>query len=335
MHKGPEITVLMPVRDAGPQLQRAVESILGQSFGNFELLIVDDHSTDSAIDRLGVDDPRMRILKNTGTGLVDALNLGIERATGEWIARMDGDDIATADRLERQRLYAIQHPDIGLIGAQVHIFRDNDDNLPAEGYRHYQSWINRLTTPEQIARERFIESPIPHPTAFIRRESLDAIGRYRDCGWAEDYDLWLRLAQSGVRMGKPDGTLLYWRDHDKRLSRTASQYSASQFLKLKAHYLARYFPQNQPVCLWGAGPGGKKLCDLLTVAGTTVSQFIDVHPRRIGGKARDRPVRSATEIGDIHEPVIVAVGSRGVRAEIRSALQKAGRVEGDTFLFAM
>jgi len=341
----PEITVLMPVRNAGHALQPAVASILEQSFEDYELLIVDDHSTDFALQGLIDRDPRLRIIQNPGRGLVDALNFGIESANGKWIARMDGDDVACVDRLAIQRQYAKEHTNIDLIGAQVRIFRDDNgtaptdnsptDNAPAQGYRHYQQWINQLTEPDQIARERFIESPIPHPTAFIRREILKSVGGYRDRGWAEDYDLWLRLAQGGIRMGKPDGILLHWRDHDGRLSRNADQYSSKQFLKLKAHFLTRYFRNFPEICIWGAGPNGKKLFDYLSSNGTIVSQFIDVHPRRIGASARGRPVRSADEIMLINEPVLVAVGSRGARAEIRTALTDTGRVEGDSFVFAM
>lgn len=335
MQAKPEITVLMPVRNAASTLPTAVDSILRQSFEDYELLIIDDHSTDFAFQALVDRDPRIRVIPNPGNGLVDALNFGIQSANGDWIARMDGDDIACADRLAMQRQYAIQNTSIGLIGAQVQIFRDDNDQSPAEGYRHYQQWINQLTEPDQISRERFIESPIPHPTAFIRSETLKSAGGYRDCGWAEDYDLWLRLAERGVRMGKPQGILLRWRDHDGRLSRTADQYSARQFLRLKAHFLARYFRHYSEICIWGAGPNGKKLFDYLDADGTTVSQFIDVHPRRIGGMARGRPVRSSEDIHEINEPIIVAVGSRGARAEIRTALGASGRVEGDSYVFAM
>lgn len=332
-----EITVLMPVRNGGATLQTAVTSILNQSYENFELLIIDDHSSDSALANLATDDPRIRTVSNPGDGLIDALNFGLHSARGNWIARMDADDIALTNRLKVQLDYAKANPDIGVIGTQVRIFRDSSDGLsqPNDGYRHYEQWLNGLLKPEQIQRELFIESPIPHPSAFFKKDLLIEVGGYRDMGWAEDYDLWMRLSEIGVRMAKPPGILLHWRDHDQRYSRTSSQCQPEQFLRLKAFFLSRRFQQHKQVTLWGAGPGGKRLFDHLNTYGTQVSQFIDVHPRRIGGHARDRPVRSVNDIINIHEPVIVAVGARGVRGEIRSALQSVGFIEGETFLFAM
>lgn len=332
-----KITVLMPVRNGGRYLNDAIASIVEQSFSQLELLVIDDHSDDRALDNICAIDPRIRVAPNTGRGIVDALNYGIDIAHGEWIARMDADDIASRDRLERQLRFAKENPEIGLIGAQVNIFRETTDghSTPAEGYRLYEQWINQLLAPEQIERELFIESPIPHPTAFCKRETLTSIGGYRDMGWPEDYDLWLRLAQAGVAMAKPVGILLHWRDHDERFSRNSEHCSADQFLRLKANFLAKRFKAHTQTTLWGAGPSGKRLFDHLQLAGVEVSQFIDVHPRRIGGTARGRPVLPVAAVADIHEPIIVAVGSRGARAQIREAMHELGRIEGDSFVFAM
>lgn len=81
------------------------------------------------------------------------------------------------------------------------------------GYRAYQDWVDALSTPARIRREIFIESPLPHPTAVMRRGVFERLGGYRHVPWAEDYDLWLRAYTAGVSMGKPLGILLHWRDH--------------------------------------------------------------------------------------------------------------------------
>ncbi len=333
----PEITVLMPVHNGGSYLRTAVTSIVDQTFDRLELLIVDDHSDDHAIDGIATNDPRIRVVRSSGRGIIDALNFGIKSARGNWIARMDADDISCPQRLACQYQFARDNPDVGMIGSQVRIFRETAEGQtgPAEGYGRYQRWINNLLEPAQIEREIFIESPIPHPSAFCKKEILVSAGGYRDMGWPEDYDLWLRLSRAGIAMAKPAGILLHWRDHDARHSRNASHCTSDQFLRLKASFLADRFSDSDRITLWGAGPGGKRLFDHLRKAGVEVSQFIDVHPRRIGGQVRGRPVLPVEAVATIDEPVVVAVGSRGARRQIREAMHQFGRVEGDAYLFAM
>ena len=103
--------------------------------------------------------------------------------------------------------------------------------------RRYERWINELVTHEQIMCERFIESPIPHPTALLRRRTLVEVGGYQDRGWPEDYDLWLRMALEGKRFHKVTECLYYWREHITRLTRTDSRYAVEKFLACKARYL--------------------------------------------------------------------------------------------------
>lgn len=329
----PLVSVIMPVRNAGALLRSAAHSIITQSWPHWELLVVDDHSSDGAPQQLRGLDPRIRVLPSPGRGIVAALNAGAAAAAGEFLARMDGDDIALPWRLETQLALLRDAPGVGIAGGRVEIF--GGTTHLAQGYRSYQRWINALTTPQDIAREIFVESPIPHPTAMLRREVFDALGGYRDTPWAEDYDLWLRAYEAGVRMAKPRAVVLRWRDTAARLSRTCARYSQHNFLRAKAHFLARTGLRRREAVIWGAGPTGRRLCDALWEEGVAVSAFIEVHPRRIGGKKRGLPVIAANELGTPGgEMIIGAVGSRGARAEIRGALHASGRTEGEDFLFA-
>ncbi|GAB4345357.1 MAG: glycosyltransferase [Gammaproteobacteria bacterium] len=332
MSPPPLISVLMPCRDGGDHLQAAVDSILAQSFADFELLIVDDRTRDGSLERLDCRDNRVRILRNPGEGIVDALNAGAAAARGALLARMDADDFALPDRFERQLQHLQRHPRLGVVGAQVEIFRDGGPLQ--EGYRIYQRWINGLTAPEAIAREIFIESPIPHPTAMIRREVFDRLGGYRDSEWSEDYDLWLRAHAAGVAMGKPEGVLLRWRDHDGRLSRSGGRYTIDRFLQAKACYLARTVLSERPAVIWGAGETGKRLHDWLRRYGVEVSGFIDIDPRKIGGRKRGLPVVSPEARKRLAGVIVVAVGSRGARPRIRQVLRQQGLSEGEEYLFA-
>ena len=213
----PTVSVILPVRNGGEYLAEAVTSILDQSFDRLELILVNDHSDDKAVTALDRNDQRLRVIDSAGRGVARAFNTGLNHATGKFVARMDADDVARPERLEVQLRVLEEHPGIDICGACVEIFSDQP---LAGGNLRYQAWLNECRTPGQIHRELYIESPIPNPTALFRREAIDRLGGYGDPDWPEDYDLFLRADAAGIRMGKPARTLLNWREHDRRLTRT-------------------------------------------------------------------------------------------------------------------
>ena len=328
----PIVSVIMPVRDGGNYLEVAVDSILGQSFSALELILVDDHSVDAAIGGLSTTDPRLILLETRGRGVSSAFNTGLSRARGEFIARMDADDISLPGRIEQQYRYFQSHPDVDICGACVEIFTDGE---LAGGNIRYQDWLNACRSPGQIHRELFIESPIPNPTAMFRRDAMLRLGGYGDPDWPEDYDLFLRADALGMRMGKPEQILLQWREHANSLTRTDQRYDLRRFQAAKAHFLSKYRLQGKAaVILWGAGPSGRLMHDLLLEEGTRVRGFLEVHPRRIGGEKRGLPVWPIEEIDRMDDVfILVAVGAAGARLKIRDFLQQRALVEGEHFLF--
>jgi len=327
----PLISVVLPVRDGGPYLADSVASILAQTHRDLELLVVDDHSRDRAVDALDRVDPRLRVLTSNGRGVSAAFNTGFRAARGEFIARMDADDLAFPDRLERQLGLLAAEPGVAIAGACVELFSDAGID---GGNRHYERWLNSVRTPAAIRRELFVESPIPNPTALFRRDALERLGGYGDPRWPEDYDLFLRADALGLAMAKPDRVLLRWRDHGARLTRTDDRYAREEFQRAKAHFLVHGRGFREHILIWGAGPGGRLMHDLLAAEGAVISGFVDVHPRRIGGLKRDLPVWPVERAVSWNAgPVLVAVGARGAREEIRSFLDGHGRVEGEDYLF--
>lgn len=327
----PIVSVILPVRDGGNWLREAVDSILGQSLRELELLLVDDHSSDTAARVLHGIDPRLRLLHNPGRGLVDALNHGFAQARAPLLARMDADDVAAPDRLASQLDYLARHPQVAICATRVRI----EGPLAQAGSQRYEDWLNALTEPEAIERELFVESPLPHPSVMIRRSAWEALPGYQDGPEPEDYGLWLEAARHGMRFGKPDRVLLRWRDHAGRLTRTDARYGSDRFLALKARHLLGWRAAGRPLWIWGAGPGGRTLHDALIAAGGRVEAFVDVHPRRIGGRKRGLPVGPLEAV--LARPdgclVLVAVGSRGARAEIRQWCSQHGLREAQDYLF--
>jgi len=338
----------MPVRNPGEYLRAAVQSVLEQTHQNLELLIIDDRSDDGAIEHTlsQFQDARIKVLESNGTGIVDALNYGINNASFDIIARMDGDDICHPERLTEQLNYKHLHPDVDIVGTRVELF--SDDQQVEGGYLLYQSWINRLIDHQEIEREFFIESAIPHPTALFTRKDFEGLGGYRDSSWPEDYDLWCRALLAGLKFGKPDGEpMLYWRDHSSRTSRVDERYSNGEFIKCKAYYLAKYLSGTRnikDVCIWGAGPNGLKLHDLLAANNIKTTNFIDVNQQLMGKCKKGIPITIIqpsslkqtrtlkAQLSDLF--CVVAVASRGAREKIREFLCGLGLEEGKNFLFA-
>lgn len=322
----------MPVRNGGPFVAEAVSSILGQTFSDLELIVVDDHSEDDAVYSLPRTDPRLIRVKSSGRGVSAAFNTGMELARGRFCARMDADDIALPGRFRQQLDYLERHPDVAICGACVQIFADEPI---AGGNRRYQEWLNNCRSPEAIRRELYIESPIPNPTAFFRREALEQLGGYCDPPWPEDYDLFLRADAAGMKMGKPNDVLLRWREHGSRLTRNDPRYALEKFQAAKLHYLAASrLPTDVSLLIWGAGPTGALTHDLLQAEGVETSGFLEIHPRRIGGRKRSLPVYALEHLHEDRDSfVLVAVGSAGAKEKIRAFMDGVGRIEGEHYLF--
>jgi glycosyltransferase involved in cell wall biosynthesis len=324
------VSVVLPVHNAGAFLEPAVASILEQSHDRLELILVDDHSSDGAFESLDVSDPRVRRVSSARRGVAHAFNAGWQLSRGDFIARMDADDIAARERIALQVGLLQSDTQLGIAGACVDFF--SADGV-GQGNRFYRDWLNSLRTPAAIRREMYVESPIPNPTAFFRREVLEYLKGYHDPDWPEDYDLFLRADAAGIRMAKPRGRLLRWRDHPRRLTRTDSRYGWEQFQRAKIHYLVRTRLPDSALLIWGAGPTGKLTFDLLQQEGVEADGFIEVHPRRIGGRKRDKPVFGIEYAAHATAFILVAVGARHARDEIRAYLGGHGREEGRDFLF--
>ena len=221
----PAVSVLLPVRDAERTLSAALESLLAQTWTQFEIVAVDDGSTDRSsriLAAAAAADPRIRVTTTAPRGLVAALETARAEARAPLLARMDADDIARPDRLALQRRALSEHPDWGICGGHVRIF-------PAEGMSdgraRYQAWLNGLCDADSVERDLFVECPLAHPTWMMRADAVHAVGGYRDMGWPEDHDLLLRLRGAGWRLGVVPTVVHDWRDSPSRLSRTHPAYS--------------------------------------------------------------------------------------------------------------
>lgn len=200
------VSVVMPVYNAQRYLREAIESVLGQTFADFELIAVDDGSKDDSLAILreyAAKDPRVKVESRANTGIVGALNDGLKVAAGEFIARMDSDDVATPDRFEKQVAYLGANPDCVLVGSQVMLIDSDGAALCPKQDTEY--------THEAIDSAHLAGRwPLVHPTIMMRREALLKAGAYREkYQWLEDLDLFLRMAEVGKLASLKDVLLRY------------------------------------------------------------------------------------------------------------------------------
>lgn len=335
----PRVSVLLPVYNGRETIVAAVESILNQNMPDFELVIVDDGSTDDTLYQLYSlerSDKRIKIFTRPRLGLAMALNFGLSHCRAPLIARMDADDLSRPDRLKKQAGFLDKFPQTGLVSGQVNYLGDKQKNF---GYYLYVRWINSLNSHGEISLNRFIESPLAHPSVMFRKFLTENSGQYADGPFPEDYDLWLRWLELKVKMAKIPEVVLDWRDLDHRLSRVHSNYSFEAFFKLKAGYLAAWLKDNNPhhphVWVWGAGRRTRQRAEHITGHGCVIKGYIDIRANMSGLFIHHRPVRHYMNLPPIKESfIVVYVRKRDAREEIRRYLKVQGRIEGRDFIVA-
>ncbi|MEN6581864.1 MAG: glycosyltransferase [Armatimonadota bacterium] len=331
-----DISVLIPVHNAPLTIESAIASILRQTFHDFEVVVVDDGSTDSTpeiLDTLALADKRLHIIHLPHRGIIHALNCGISECRGDFIARMDGDDICHPRRLEMQVDFMKSHPEVSVCSSLIKMFPRSE--LPG-GLICYEQWMNSLVTHEQIARDMFVESPVAHPSVMMRHSELIEIGGYQERGWAEDYDLWLRYHTSGKLFAKVPEVLTFWRQAAGRLTFTDSRYAVENFLRAKAYYLAAILKDcGRSIALWGTGKTGRRLIKHLIREGLPVESVIDIDRSKIGQTLRSLPIVGLEYLDtNPNTFVISAVSSHEARKLIREHMSSIGLVETRDFICA-
>lgn len=341
----PLVSVILPVRNAAATVGRAVASISAQTLADWELVAVDDGSTDGTAGVLREweqREPRLRVLRRPAGGVVAASNAGLAAARGRLIARMDADDEALPERLAAQVEFLLD-PAQAAIGVVSALVEYGGDRVANAGYALHVDWVNSLVTPEAIRLNRFVESPLAHPSVMYRRELVERWGGYLDGDFPEDYELWLRWLDAGVGMAKVPRVLLRWNDPPGRLSRTDPRYSPEAFFRLKAKWIARELARGarrpdggpRPIWVWGAGRPTRKRAADLERHGVSIASYVDVDRKKVAGAmgGSGLPVRAPADLPPPGQICVLGyVSKRGARDLIRADLRQRGYVEGSDFL---
>lgn len=214
----PKISVILPAYNAENYISQAIDSILAQTYGDFEFIILNDCSTDGT-ERiiLSFDDPRIRYVRNEqNLGVAATLNRGLELAAGEYIARMDADDISLPERFFRQVSYLDVHPEIAVLGTDIRLIG------AGSGIRSFSQ------TPERLKTDLLFDCCFAHPAVMMRRQAILSLGGYDpDFNGAEDYHLWARCVMAGYQLACLPEVLLCYRIHPGQVTQAPSPKSAA------------------------------------------------------------------------------------------------------------
>jgi glycosyltransferase involved in cell wall biosynthesis len=213
-------SVLMPAYNAEKYISKAIESILAQTYRNFELIILDDGSHDSTnniAQSYARQDPRVKVHRQENSGVIVSLNQLVELSTGEILFRMDADDVSLDTRFERQLAYLEQHPEVIALGSRVQLMDPDGDPINDD-------FFNAVTHEQIDGLNLSVRAALCHPAVAMRKSAVVKLGGYRsEYAHAEDLDLFLRMAELG-RLANLEETLLRYRLHPDSIGHTKTQH---------------------------------------------------------------------------------------------------------------
>ena len=321
----PLLSLLMPFKDTAAFLPQCLESIRQQDYENWELIAVDDHSTDHSRDLIqqwADKDLRIRMVPNQGRGIIPALKTAHAHSRGVLISRMDSDDKMAQGRLKAMSDQLLQHGKGHIALGLVMYFSHRGIS---DGYARYQRWLNGLTRNGLNFSEIYKECVIPSPCWMVFREDLEASDAFRPNRYPEDYDLCFRFYEAGLKCLPSSQTLHYWRDYDHRTSRTSPHYAQNYFLDIKLHYFLKLDRDpSRPLVVWGAGTKGKTIAKNLKAAKHPFRWLCD-NPRKIGKKIYGIPLEHYSALQEMSKAQsIITVANEAAQVQIRDYLTSQG-----------
>lgn len=330
----PLVSILTPFKNTEAFIAECLQSIVNQNYQNWELLIVDDHSKDKSfeiVDAFAQRDSRIKLLKNKGEGIIDALKMAYGQSSGELITRMDSDDIMTPNKLsvlvDNLCKYGKGHVAIGL----VEYFSAHG---VGPGYKSYENWLNDLTRTGNNYSEIYKECVIPSPCWMVFREDFEACGAFEPNIYPEDYDLTFRFYKHGLKCIPCDQILHKWRDYSTRTSRTHIHYAQNHFTTLKVHhFLDIDHDTSKELVIWGAGTKGKLMASIFIERNIPFEWICD-NPNKIGKAIYGKTLLNFDALDNIKNPQsLITVANKDAQKDIRTYLSKLNLIPFEDYIF--
>ncbi len=244
------ISILMPVKNAGPWITACIQSILDQSHKDWELIIVNDGCTDSTERHVKpfLQSDNVKWINNIGSGIISALQTAFDHAKFNLVTRMDADDLMPVNKLELFYKTHQKNPN-SIVTGMVSYFSNHEIS---RGYQKYEAWLNQRIHLNDYSIWAYRECVIASANWLCTKNIITQVGAFKDLDYPEDYDLTLRWIQAGTPIVGVKTITHLWREHNLRTSRTSPNYQQPAFFRLKLNAWIKKYGSN-PVVLWGSG----------------------------------------------------------------------------------
>lgn len=331
----PLVSIIMAAKDTAPYIEACLDSICAQTYPHWELIVVNDHSSDATpeiVAQYARKDPRIKLVHSERKKLIPALKEGYPHLKGELLNRMDSDDKMPHDKLEVMVREWLKWGKGHIVAGGTEHFVDEGE--VGGGFRRYEQWLNEVAREERHWEEIYRECVIPSHCWLLHRDDFEAVGGFEPEVYPEDYDLCFRFYQAGLKVHGIDKVLHYWRDRSDRISRTWEEYEDNRYYALKLRYFQMIdWDSSRPLVLWGAGKNGKDLAKLLLQLGLPFTWVCD-NSKKIGLQVYDQLMNAPAQVLKLDAPqVIVAVSSPEGQEEIRQKLAEWNKLQGQDYWF--
>lgn len=252
----PRVSIITPFKNAAETIAETAQSILAQTHTNWEWILINDHSNQDESTALKnfLTDPRIRIFQNEGSGIVDALVTAEKQIRGEFLTRMDADDVMPHTKLELF-LHALMTTSVQIVTGKVQYF--SVDQPVSSGYRQYQDWLNARSEQQDFYTQIYRECPVASGNWCMRTSDHFSCGGFADLHYPEDYDLVFRWKKAGFQILGIDQLTHLWREHPLRTSRTSENYAQEAFFRLKIREFVSQEGKQLPIAVLGTGQKGR------------------------------------------------------------------------------
>lgn len=310
----------MPFRNAAPWLEDTVRSIQVQECKDWELLAVNDHSTDQSLQilrELAKTDARIQVLNNLDQGIIPALQLAFSHAKGSVITRMDADDCMPANRLQVMLDALLERGPKTVLTGKVEYF----PSPVSEGYQKYAAWLNARIDLHDHYVHIFRECVVASPNWMFFRSDAEEAAIFQQLKYPEDYDMVFHWYTAGFTIHGVDQTTLLWREHPARTSRNSSVYAQASFFKLKLDWFCRiHAAALESLALFGAGDKGKIVAAYLMERGIPFTWY-DLNHSKYGAGVHGNPIHNPNDAKESNALICVYLDDS---ASLENFLAKKG-----------
>jgi len=337
MNPQPLVSIIMAVKDTAPYLHACLDSIIAQTYTYWELIAVNDHSTDATpeiLEAYAQKDDRIRVFHSDRPKLIPTLQVGYAEVRGELVNRMDSDDKMPDYKLQvlvdHWQQYGKGHV---IAGGTEHFV---DEGEVGDGFLKYERWLNVVARTNTHYQQIYKECVIPSHCWLLHKEDFDAVGAFDPLVYPEDYDLCFRFYRQGLKVIGINYILHHWRDRSNRISRTWEEYKDNRYFDLKLRFFYELDrDRTRPLVLWGAGRNGKDMAKLLQSYNDMFHWVCD-NERKIGKDIYEVRMQHYQDIPSISNPqIMIVVSSPDGKKEIQQLLDAWGKqVVVDYWFFA-